>query len=348
MTNATLNLNVTIDNVPDPTGQPADLCMMTDGAGGYKLAAGVLPAVTGADDGKVLKVGALTSGVWGVGTDNNSGGGGSVALSGVCNGRLTLTSNTPVTISDVTAATTIYFTPFGGNQIALYDGSGWVVNSFSQLSLSVPATANTNYDVFVYDNAGLTMEAVAWTNGTTRATALATQNGVLVKNGASGRRYVGSFRTVASGQTEDSAAKRFVWNYYNRCKRLLKKLESTSTWNYSSSTIRQANGSTANQVESIIGVVEDTICINLSAAAFNSTATLRSVGAGVGVNSTTSIPYQGLAPVNNAMSTQLDTTYEDYPSLGYSFYSWNEQGAGTDTQTWASGGGRGIYGHVMA
>src|SRR6185436_9706895 len=41
----------------------------------------------------------------------------------VCDGRLTLTSGTPVTTGDVTAATTLYFTPNGGNQIALYTGS---------------------------------------------------------------------------------------------------------------------------------------------------------------------------------------------------------------------------------
>lgn len=43
----------------------------------------------------------------------------------ICQGRLTLTSGTPVTTSDVTAATTIYFTPYKGNRIALCGGTNF-------------------------------------------------------------------------------------------------------------------------------------------------------------------------------------------------------------------------------
>ena len=42
------------------------------------------------------------------------------------NGRLTLTSGTPVTTNDVTAATTIYYTPYKGNAIQLYNGTNWI------------------------------------------------------------------------------------------------------------------------------------------------------------------------------------------------------------------------------
>src|SRR3990167_6119341 len=44
----------------------------------------------------------------------------SVALMDVCDGRMTPQTGVPVIVSDVTAATSIYFTPYNGNRIALY------------------------------------------------------------------------------------------------------------------------------------------------------------------------------------------------------------------------------------
>ena len=106
-------------------------------------------------------------------------------------GRLTLTSGTPVTTSDVTGAGTLYYTPYTSGQIALYSGSAWVVYTFTERSLSLTLTSGKNYDVFLYDNSGtLTLElSAAWTNDTTRADALTTQDGVYVKSGATTRRW---------------------------------------------------------------------------------------------------------------------------------------------------------------
>src|SRR5690606_6570024 len=122
-------------------------------------------------------------------------------------GRLTLTSNTPVTISDVTGATSVYYTPYIGRVESVYNGTIWQLLPFTQLTISLPSTTNTNYDVFVYGNNGvLTADSpVAWTNDTTRATALAYQDGVLVKSGDATRKFLGSFRTGSvSGQVADS------------------------------------------------------------------------------------------------------------------------------------------------
>lgn len=261
----------------------------------------------------------------------------------VCQGRLTLTSGTPVTTSDVTAATTVYFAPYKGRRIALYDGSTWALYAFTELSIAVPSTTDTVYDLFVYNNAGtLTLEATAWTNDTTRATALTTQNGVLVKTGATTRRFIGSYRTTGvSGQTEDSEAKRYVWNYYNRVRRPMRKVESTDTWNYSTATYRQANGSTANQLDCVIGVSEDMVSAEASAFVVNSTSTNRSVSVGIGLDSTS---------VNSAMILRRDVCtdniignpgarYQGYPGIGRRTLVWLEAGNGSDTQSWSGDSG---------
>jgi hypothetical protein len=150
--------------------------------------------------------------------DANAGGGGGGGSNSTNDFRLTLSTNDPVPDADVTAATTVYLTPYKGNGISLYDGSSeWSVFTSAQVSIAVPATTDTMYDVFAYDVSGtLTLEAVAWTNDTTRATAIVKQDGVWVKSGTPARRLVGCFRTTGtSGQCESSLKTRFIANVDN-------------------------------------------------------------------------------------------------------------------------------------
>ena len=82
----------------------------------------------------------------------------------LCQGRLTLTTAVPVTTSDVTGATTVYFTPYNGDWISLYDGTRWKRFRFTEKSLSLAShIKGVCYDIFLYDNAGtLTLESLAW------------------------------------------------------------------------------------------------------------------------------------------------------------------------------------------
>ena len=255
------------------------------------------------------------------------GGGGGTDLYGVCNGRLTLTSGTPVTTSDVTAATTLYFTPYKGNQIGLYSGSAWNLFAFSEISLSLSGyTADKNYDIWVYDNSGtVTLDSTVWTNDTTRATALAMQDGVYVKSGDATRRYLGTIRiTGTTGQTEDSATKRYVWNNDNRVPRMLKKLAS-STWNYTSASWRQWNATASYKVESVIGVREDTINILIVGRGIK-------LNQAVGVNTTSSVVAGATQASNDTTSTiVVPSNYVAVPTLGYSYYAMIEYGNASNT-----------------
>jgi len=209
----------------------------------------------------------------------------------IAQGRITLTTGVPVTTSDVTAATTIYFTPFNGNEIVLYSGSAWALLTFSEVSLAVPGTTDTLYDLWAYNNGGaVALEALAWTNDTTRATALATQDGVLVKSGAATRRYLGSFRTTGvNGQTEDSAAKRYIWNYTHRRPRSLRVLESTNSWAYTTATMRQARGSTANQVDVVVGVADALVDLRVGVICVNSAGSDTGQTVAIGEDSTSAM-----------------------------------------------------------
>lgn len=255
-----------------------------------------------------------------------------------CDFRLTLTSGNPATTADVTAATTVYMTPIVGNRIALYDGAVWNIRTTAQISVSVPATTNTPFDVFCYDNSGTpTLETVNWTNDTTRATALTTQDGVYVKSGATTRRYIGTCRTTgSSGQTEDSFAKRFVWSYYNRVIKAMRRLESTASWNYTTATWRQANNAAANQLDFVIGVDEDEV--RATATALVSNTGVNSGYVGIGLDSTSALAtgcmatYLQVQVANQFVtgSSHLDT----FPGVGRHYLAWLERSDGSGTMTW--------------
>jgi len=131
-------------------------------------------------------------------------------------GRLTLSSGVPVTTSDV-SSTTIYYTPYNGNMISLYDGASWSSFAFTERSLALSGLSTINYDVFIYNNSGtLTLELAAWSSSTARATALVLTNGVYLKSGALTRRYLGTFRATGGNTTASSKNNRLLWNLNNQ------------------------------------------------------------------------------------------------------------------------------------
>ena len=260
----------------------------------------------------------------------------------VFQGRLTLTTGTPITTSDVTAAATLYLTPYGGNKVALYDGSQqWNVRALVETSLAVPAVANTVYDVFAYDDSGtVKIEALAWTNDTTRATALTTQDGVYVKTGDTTRRYVGSFRTLLASQCHDTVLRRWLWNYYNRVERPMAVVESTNSWGYTTDTYRQADGHTGNQLDFVIGVSEDAVWARVVAHCTQDTTTkTASVGIGLDSTSVNSAVVQGGGSAVT-FSGQPDTgmlftaEYRAAVAVGRHKLVWLEKSAVTNTTNW--------------
>jgi hypothetical protein len=256
-------------------------------------------------------------------------------------GRLTLTTAVPVTTADVTAAETLYYTPFRGNTIVLFDGTNWRQYTFTELSIDVPDATQVQ-DVFVYDNAGtVSLELTTWTNDTTRATALTTQNGVLVKTGALTRRYVGTFysTTAGNGQTEDSFAKRYVWNYYHRVSRPMRNAtETANSWNYSLLAYQQANANAANQLDFVIGVSEDTVSATVLAHAQNTTQNGGGVP-GIGLDATNAnasgVQAQQMLQETAGAGTITGTAqWTGFPGVGKHFLAWLETGNATGTMTW--------------
>jgi hypothetical protein len=255
----------------------------------------------------------------------------------VCEGRLTLTSNTPVTTSDVTGASTIYFTPFMGDCIGLWSGNGWLIYAFTQLSLTLSGGSGLMvglpYDVFIYNNSGtLTLEYVAWSTGSARGTALGTQDGIYVKGGTPAHRYLGTFVPTASSTTEDSLLNRNLWNYYNRMSKQCAYSDSTSH-SYTGTSWRQWNNNTSAKCKFVVGVVEETVL--LYGFMELSSASNQYVYGGMGFNSTTSpIYYIGEYSASSAVDAFLQGLQGVLPSLGTNYIAPMEIANGAST-TWS-------------
>lgn len=270
--------------------------------------------------------------------DGNMGGIGFPAVQEL---RLTLTTALPVTTADVTAAGTIYLTPYTGSHISLYDGAQWITYSTAEISLALTATSGKPYDVWCYASAGVpTLETTVWSNDTARVTALAYQNGVLIKSGTATRRYIGSFYASGANTTEDSGVKRWLFNYYNRVPRPMKRVETTDSWTYTTATMRQANGATANQLDFMIGVDEVGVSAQLTAVVANSVIGTNTVTA-IGLDSTTSGSGLWAAESSNVAGSQYPLTafYAGLPGAGRHYLSWNEYSAAAGTTTWQGDNG---------
>ena len=254
-------------------------------------------------------------------------------------GRLTLTTAVPITTSDVTGAGTIYYTPYGGNTLSIYDGtSAWVTTSFSELSLTLSGgTASKPHDVFADYNAGSTiLNLTAWTNDTTRATALVLQDGTYVKSGATDHLYLGTIYLDGSKQCDDSLESRHVWNMYNRMTRPVRRHDSTDNWTYTTNTWRQANASTSNRISLVAGLDEDAACVHLIASA-TSTFALTSVYGGIGLDSTTAISPDSIRALVTCDGTgwyEFNSAYNGFIGIGKHELTWLEKSAAFGTTTW--------------
>jgi hypothetical protein len=233
-------------------------------------------------------------------------------------GRLTLTSGTPVLTSATTGNLTVYYTPYLGDLTPIYDGTNIVPTVFAELSQALtdttksPAAAvlSTNYDLFVWNDAGTIRctRGPAWSSSTARGTGAGTTelvrvkglllNAVAITNGPAAQRgtYVGTVRTRAADALIDwnpggaasggTAAQLMVWNAYNRVLVSALVTDNGSPYTYSSATVRQARASSGNQVNMVIGLAEESQTASYQARGSVAAASGAAMGWTIGLDGT--------------------------------------------------------------
>jgi hypothetical protein len=342
----------------------ADLILVSDTAASGALKYSSIAEVVGAVSSGVVSIAGNTGAFTldgGVTNDVNK----LVMQQGLFGGRLTLTSSTPVTTTDVVAATTVYYAPAVGQWVPIYNGTQMRLYQFTSsatdavglaIALGASWAANTNYDWFITFQPGFVTFGTgpAWTSDTARGTGAGTtelqmfngiwtnKNSMTLRNGnastvtvpANQATYIGTTRTVAAGQMEDSMAKRFVWNAYNQVTRVLKNVtETTSSWSYTTVAWRQANANAANQLDMVIGLsgslLDARVIASADTSAGGSFATV-----GIGINSTTVNSAQDQTTTVGLNRTPITAGLKHYPAIGRQFYAWLEAStvaSGTNT-----------------
>lgn len=265
--------------------------------------------------------------------------------------RLTLESGVPISTSDQTAKSTIYWTPYNGSSVWLYYSSAWHLHTLSEISLALSSlTSSKGYDVFAYWDSGtasIKLElSAAWASDTARTDALGTQDGFAIKSGDSTRLHLGGFYTTGTSTTEDSSTKRYLSNRYNRTEHVLTVTDATASWTYTTATVRQANGGSTNQANVFDAVGDAWLDVTSMSRMQNSTAGVL-VAAGIGIDATNALTGKASVSVNLPIANYampLTTRYIGIPGLGRHYASWNEYSDATGTTTWYGGTARGLTG----
>lgn len=301
-------------------------------------------------------------------------------------GRLTLTSGVAVTTTNMAGQTTVFYTPYSGNRVPVYDGTEFVAHLFTELSLLLdPISGHTNYhaagqlyDFFIVNDAGVLRLGTGPKWGTTLAggsdrgtgaetTEIELFGGLWVNKNSMTLRFgdgsgdtlsipakqatlVGTGCLPADGMIDDSQAKRYLANAYNKVMRPMYRNETATSYTYSSTTLRQANGNAANKVSFVVSLPGDLVDVSVIARANSNTADERPVIVGLGLNQTTSqdAVLRFIDTASNAKFAHPWANWKGYAPEGLNYVAWLESAYGTDTQTWFVHIAQGMNGTVMA
>lgn len=390
---ASINNGTVLANVSGSSAAPTgttpsavlDVVGSTEGSVLYR-GASTWGALVPGTSGEFLQTrGAGSTPQWATAVSSISGGGGLVGgiitTTGILavqqmapGGRLTLTSGTPITTTDVTNATTIYYAPLTGEYVPIYNGTSQQLYQFTSsttdtVGLSVTLGSNwaggSAYDWFVALNGGspVLCSGPAWSSaaagsssrgtgaGTTQlalfdglytnavSITCRTSNTTTIAVPANEGTYVGSSLMTAAGATTDSASQRYVYNLYNQTQRKLKNpTETTNTWTYSTTTWRQANANTADQFSLFVGEPGSLLSVDVYSTADSSPANFMAVG--IGINSTNTDSADNHTTCAQTTKCSISAALNTYPGLGLQNYVWLEA-------VGVSGGANDFYGQQV-
>jgi hypothetical protein len=283
----------------------------------------------------------------------DAAGGGGTATPVPPQGRLTLQTAVPVMTTTQSAKTTIFYTPYIGGMVPIYDGTNMVMTTFAELSVATTDTtkspaaigASKVNDWFVWNDSGTIRigHGPDWTSDTARSagTALVMVNGILlnnaaITNGPAVQRgtYAGTTRSNGSSQLDyifgatGTAAFLGVWNCYNRVLVQTTCAQSATTWSYSSATIRASNNTAIERISFVSGLAEDGVMTAHSRRIDPAGTGYALLGIALDATNAQN-KYILLALANSTVG--LNLAYP--PQLGFHYIQATEAGDGTTSST---------------
>jgi hypothetical protein len=280
-------------------------------------------------------------------------------------GRLTLTSGKPVMTLDVTGASSIYYVPYNGQQVPIYNSQTGVFGLVDMLGpgLTLPLnssqqTQNGLYDIFA-ETIGGSIELCAgpaW-SGSSRAVGISQVSGIWVNsaemtacyNATVARdcpqfqcTYLGTMFATSNGQTSQQFGPNSVaygagnclclYNAYNQVEVTSQSLDSNAAYTYSGSWRATDPPSppapiNSNRVSVVDGLGQMAISAKLSDA-LTDTGQIPSIG--INLNSTSATPGLIASSASTSQGT-YETTLVHPPVQGHWYVQAMESTSGSGT-----------------
>lgn len=227
-------------------------------------------------------------------------------LNAIPGGRLYMTTSLPY--ADHAAATTIFYGPATANTLLINNGTGYIYQTFAEMSFSVGALATGMYDIYIKSATPTTIATpttAAWGGLNTPPTRTTDNYGRLCKSADTTSLLVGVVWINGSNQAEDDTSIRSICNSYNTIRKPVFAQIPVASWAPSGSTWGATNANTTYG-QGRVGVVS--LSPNLSAPdlSYTQPAHVEVVAAdsiystGIGLDSTS-------APSSNAASMSTGT-----------------------------------------
>ena len=274
-------------------------------------------------------------------------------------GRLSLSSTLPVMNANAVNQSVVYYLPFVGNTVPTYSGSAFSTNTFTSYSCTLTAGANVSggiYDLALAYNGGtpVLVTLPAWTNSTTRSTAITQSvgglwtntgsttgmnNGVSYAIGANQGTYLGTIYCNGAAEVTWSPfgvptatggnALLGLFNGYNRMLSLGRSIDSNAQWAATAIlTWQTLDGSNNNRVTWIDGLGYSAVKASAGCTILTANGT-----AAVGViedstSATPTMPAINVGPSDVAVYVQ---TIEEFPPALGLHYAQGMQFANTES-----------------
>lgn len=259
--------------------------------------------------------------------------------------RITTESGVPVSTLDRTSQGNLYLTPANGNLITLPTGvkNSCVTIPFAETLLGLTVTSGKNYDAFAYllGNSGFGYDlGPAWTDDTTRATAVELFNGYYVNSSSfvgsilgktiPARRglLVGTIRASGANVVEDSDLNRLVSNLYNTVPRRLRYAAADSHV-LNNSAWQEWNGGTAERLNLVLVLANQSIkgTVKVRGGTTTTQNTVIRIGLdGIGAAYNTTFAFSQWQTAQASANTNGIISEDTFiPSAGFHFLAVGEQ-----------------------
>jgi hypothetical protein len=250
-------------------------------------------------------------------------------------GRAYLATQSPYQDGSSSGNSTLYFGPtfYTGNKISVWSSilNKWVTHTFAEISIALTGlTTGTLYDFYGYwDEPTQTLKFdptfVAWSGGA--PVGRGALDGKVVKASDHTRLLLGFFKAASATTTLSWVGSRWLYSQYNQAQLLLRAVDLTTFWAYSSAIWREAHGLSIDGISRFSFVVSPNSPGQIQITNFQTISAPSNANvagfSGIGVDSSNPSSYAGWVLVgyagSNGSESSVSCQYSQIMTPGYHY-----------------------------